>query len=723
MRMHSSANAKMMQHRLPGTTPAFPTTTPRHHRRLISASAAAAATSTPETHTYQAETERLMDMIVHSLYSNRDVFLRELVSNASDALDKVRIMALQNPDEYKTGSDLEIRISADKEAHTIVIEDTGVGMTKEDLLSSLGTIARSGTAKFMEQLKEKGDASLIGQFGVGFYSAFLVADKISVLTKNNSDSKAWVWEAAAGSHSYTVSEGDASELKRGTRLTLHLKTDAWEYADANKLGALIHQYSEFISFPIKLLSPKQESIEVVDDEATRKAQEEEDAKAKEEGRDAKQIDPVKKKEMKEVVDWQVQNDNKPLWTRSPKDVTKDEYGQFFKATFKEFLDPLAVSHFNVEGTIEFGAMLFIPGMAPFNDEMAAGKKSRNIRLYVKRVFISDEFDESLLPRYLAFVKGIVDSSDLPLNVSREILQESRVVRAIRKQLIKRTLDMLNEVAGREEKQDYETFWESFGRNIKLGIIEDAANRPALAKLLRFYSSSSKDSMISLDDYISRKKDGQTQIYYLAADSIAAAEASPYAEALEKKGYEVLYLIDPIDEVAAANMTEYDGMILADVSREDLSVDQSDDDKKSLEEASEKFKPLTDYMKKVLGDKVEKVIVSSRLTDSPAIVVASKFGWSSNMERIMKANAMGDQRTAEYMKGKRTLEINPAHPIVVALKDKVEMDSRESSEQVQLLFEAASLTGGFSIDDTKSFAARVYSLMDGGREVVVPEVLE
>ncbi|KAI7836999.1 hypothetical protein COHA_009181 [Chlorella ohadii] len=654
-----------------------------------------------------------MDLIVNSLYSNRDVFLRELVSNASDALDKIRLMAVQDAKEYETGTDLEIRIKADKEAKTIVIEDTGVGLTREELVNTLGTIAKSGTAKFMEAMKEKHDANLIGQFGVGFYSAFLVADRVTVQTKSNKDDKQWQWESAAGAHSYTIREDAAGDIKRGTRITLHLKPDAMEFADANKLQSLIKQYSEFISFPIKLWVSSSTPEQVVDEEATAKAQEEADKKAAEEGKEAEKVAPVMKTEWKEAQEWRVQNDNKPLWVRSPKDVSKDEYDAFFKTTFREFVEPLGVAHFNVEGTIEFSSMLFVPGMAPFDQDRQMGK-SRNIRLYVKRVFISDEFDEDLMPRYLSFIKGVVDSADLPLNVSREILQENRVVRLIRRQLVKRSLDMLQEIADREDKKDYEAFWESFGRYVKLGCIEDADNRKALAPLLRFASSACKaeEGLTSLADYVARKKEGQAQIYYLAADSRAACEASPYVEALTSKGYEVLYLTEPIDEVAAQNLQEFEGMQLTDVSREDLQLDDSEEDKKALEVATAELKQLTDYMAKVLGDKVEKVSVTNRLTDSPAVVVASKFGWSANMERIMRAQAMGDARAAEYMRGRRIMEVNPQHPIIQSLKAKVELESREAKEQVQLLFEAALLAGGFMIESPRDFAARIYSMMEG-----------
>ncbi|KAL4853500.1 Heat shock protein 90-5 [Chlorella vulgaris] len=676
---------------------------------------AAAATAEPETFQYQAEVDRLMDLIVNSLYSNRDVFLRELVSNASDALDKIRLMALQDSEEYKSGTDLEIRIRADKEANTVVIEDTGVGMTREELIGTLGTIAKSGTAKFMEAMKEKKDANLIGQFGVGFYSAFLVADKVSVSTKSNKDGSQWLWESAAGAHSYTIKEDAAADIPRGTRITLHLKPDATEFSDPAKLESLIKQYSEFISFPIKLWVKTTKSEQVVDEEATAKAQAEAEEKARAEGKEEAAVDavqPVMKSVTHEEEQWRVQNDNKPLWVRSPKSVSKEEYDAFFKTTFREFIEPLGVAHFNVEGTIEFSSMLFVPGMAPFDQDRSLAK-SRNIRLYVKRVFISDEFDEDLMPRYLSFIKGVVDSSDLPLNVSREILQENRVVRLIRRQLVKRSIDMISDIAGREDKKEYAAFWESFGKFIKLGCIDDADNRKSLAPLLRFSSSAiaAEKGLTSLSEYVERKKEGQTQIYYLAADTRAGAEASPYVESLVSKGYEVLYLTEPIDEVAVQTMEEFEGLKLVDVSREDLNLDDSEEDKAALQSATEEFKGLTAYIKKVLGDKVEKVSVTSRLTDSPAVVVASKFGWSANMERIMRAQTMGDARSAEYMRGRRIMELNPQHPIIQSLKGKVELESREAKEQVQLLYEAALLAGGFMIESPKDFAARIYQMME------------
>jgi heat shock protein beta len=689
-------------------------------RRSLFVSNAAAAEVQEETFAYEAEVDRLMDMIVHSLYSSREIFLRELVSNASDALDKTRILGLTDADKvYSTGNDLEIRIKADPEKKTITIEDTGIGMTRDELQSSLGSIGRSGTAKFQEALKQaKGDSSLIGQFGVGFYSSFLVADCVQVRTKSNDSDKQWLWESADGTHQYKLREDiDGEKLARGTRVTLFLKEEAHEFADDKKLAELIKQYSEFIQFPIKLWTTRQESEQVVDEEATKKKQEEADAKAKEEGKDsAEPVQPVMKTESKSVQDWLVQNDNKPLWTRPPREVTDEEYNNFFKQTFKEFLEPQATSHFNVEGTIEFTAMLFVPGMAPFEqqDMMA---RSRNIKLFVKRVFISDEFDEDLMPRYLNFVKGVVDSSDLPLNVSREILQESRVVRVIKRQLVKRTLDMLKSIAERPEddpKGAYSQFWESFGRNIKLGLLEDQANKSVLSDLLRFASSKSGEGVTSLKEYIERMQEGQKDIFYMAADSLAAAQAAPFVERLVQKGYEVLYFTEPIDEVAAQQLGEYDGKKLVDVSREGLDLG-GNEDKKQVEEQASALKPLTDFMTQTLGEKVEKVVVSQRLADSPVALVTSQFGYSANMERIMKAQTMGDNRAMEYMRGRRTLEVNPDHPVIAHLRSSYETGSSDAERSdakamTELLYETALLTSGFSVDSPKDFAKRIYYMM-------------
>jgi heat shock protein beta len=685
----------------------------------LAARAEAATEEAPasETYEYQAEVNRLLDLIVNSLYSNRDVFLRELVSNASDALDKLRFLSVSNPDVMKDEPTMGIKIRGDPVAKTLTIEDTGIGMTRDDLVSSLGTIARSGTAKFMELLSSQAEGeNLIGKFGVGFYSAFLVADKITVVTKNVDD-KAWTWESEIDQSSYSIREAgdEAAGLKRGTRIVLTLKDGAEDFAEDGKLTNLVKTYSEFISFPIEVFAKKQVPKEVQDDDATAKKTEEYtkrkiEAEAKGEEFTEEAPEPVMKTTYEDVQEWTVTNNDKPIWVRSPKDVEKESYDEFFKSTFKEFLDPLAYNHFAVEGDIEFRSILFVPGMAPFEqqDMMA---RSKAIKLYVRRVFISDEFDDSLLPRYLTFVRGVVDSNDLPLNVSREILQESRVVRVMRKRLIRKTLDMLKDISKRDN-DDYATFWEAFGRNLKLGVIEDTANRDTLAPLLRFETSKTeKGKHRGLEDYVADMAEGQESIYYVAADTREAAENSPFLEKLQKKGFEVLYLVDPIDEVAMTNLSQFKEKTLVDISKEDLDLGEDEEEAAKQKEIEEEYKGLTEWLRETLGAKVEKVTVSKRLTDTPCILVTSKFGWSANMERIMKAQAMGDSRASEYMKGKKTMEINPLSPVILDLKAKQEAGDAAAVATAELLFDTAMLTSGFTIDQPAEFAAKIFALMD------------
>ena len=589
-------------------------------------------------------------------------------------------------------------------------------------MDSLGTIARSGTAKFMEAMKEKAaegaapgaDSSLIGRFGVGFYSAFLVADRIRVETKNNADSTTWEWESSLGSSSYTVKEA-AAPLARGTRITLHLKEDCEELTDATKLSALVKTYSEFISFPISVWTSSSDSTEVTDEAATATARAEwaaRKAAAEAKGGAFAEAEPapLTKAEWATTWSWKVQNDNKPIWVRSPKEVEAPAYAEFFKTTFREFMDPLAHTHFSIEGDIEFKAILYIPGMAPF-DQQDWMRKSRSIKLYVRRVFISDQFDEDLMPRYLNFVKGVVDSNDLPLNVSREILQESKVVRVMRKRLLRKTLDMIKEVASREDKAAYATFWEAFGRNIKLGIIEDTANREELASLLQFSSSASGDAQARLGEYVARMQPDQKGIYYMAADSKAAAAKAPFVQGLVSRGLEVLYLVDSIDEVAITNLGTFNGKPLVDVTKADLDLGD-ETEKSAAEEAAKEYTGLTSWLKEVLSGKVESVVVSTRLAGSPCVLVTSKFGWSANMEKIMRAQTMGDARAMEYMKGKKIMEINPADPIIRDLRAQVDGRRAGAAAEAtaQLLYETSLLTSGFSVESPTDFAGRVFAMM-------------
>jgi heat shock protein beta len=594
-------------------------------------------------------------------------------------------------------------------------------MTKAELIDSLGTIARSGTAKFMEAMKEKaaagdsaGDSNLIGRFGVGFYSAFLVADRITVATKSNNDAQTWQWESTLGSTSYTINESP-DKLTRGTRITLHLKEDCEDLTDGVKLTTLVKTYSEFISFPIQVWSSNSDSVQVRDDDATAAASEDwnkRKAEAEAKGETFAEEEPkaVMKTEWKTSFDWKVQNDNKPIWMRNPKEVEATAYNEFFKSTFREFMDPLANSHFSIEGDIEFRAIMYVPGMAPF-DQQDWMRKSRSIKLYVRRVFISDQFDEDLMPRYLNFIKGVVDSNDLPLNVSREILQESRVVRVMRKRLLRKSLDMLREIADRPDKKDYNTFWEAFGRNIKLGIIEDTANREELAKLVQFASSASGEGMTSMQAYVDRMKPDQKGIYYLAADSKQQAAQAPFVEGLVSRGLEVLYLVDPVDEVAITNLGTFAGKTLVDITKEDLDLGD-DADKAKTEEAAKEFAALTAWMKETLEGKCENVVVSRRVTDSPCVLVTSKFGWSANMEKIMRAQAMGDARAMDYMKGKKIMEINPNNAIIRDLKRQVDTKTAgaAAAATATLLYETSLLTSGFSVESPSEFAGRVFSMM-------------
>ncbi|KAM5567518.1 heat shock protein 90-5, chloroplastic [Rosa sericea] len=662
---------------------------------------------------YQAEVSRLMDLIVHSLYSHKEVFLRELVSNASDALDKLRFLSVTEPSLLGDAGELQIRIKSDPENGTITITDTGIGMTKEELIDCLGTIAQSGTSKFLTALKENkdlgADNGLIGQFGVGFYSAFLVADKVVVSTKSPKSDKQYVWESAAESSSYVIREETDPEniISRGTQIKLYLRPDdKYEFSEPARIQSLVKNYSQFVSFPIYTWQEKSRTVEV---------EEEEEPK---EGEEPKPEGEKKKKTITEKYwDWELANETKPIWMRSSKEVEKDEYNEFYKKTFNEFLDPLAYTHFTTEGEVEFRSVLYIPGMAPMNNEDIANPKTKNIRLYVKRVFISDDFDGELFPRYLSFVKGVVDSNDLPLNVSREILQESRIVRIMRKRLVRKTFDMIQELSESENKEDYKKLWENFGRFLKLGCIEDTGNHKRITPLLRFYTSKSEEELTSLDEYVENMPETQNAIYYLATDSLKSARSAPFLEKLVQKDIEVLYLVEPIDEVAIQNLQTYKEKKFVDISKEDLEL--GDEDEVKDRETKQEYTLLCDWIKQQLGDQVAKVQVSKRLSSSPCVLVSGKFGWSANMERLMKAQALGDTSSLEFMRGRRIMEINPDHPIIKDLNAacKNAPESTDAKRAVALLFDTALISSGFTPDSPAELGNKIYEMMAmalGGR---------
>lgn len=635
------------------------------------------ATQEKQTLAFQTEVKQLLQLMIHSLYSNREIFLRELVSNASDAADKLRFEAVTNASLLESDPDLKIRVSVDKGANTVTISDNGIGMSRDEVIANIGTIAKSGTKEFFAKLTgdQQKDAHLIGQFGVGFYSAFIVADKVTLVTRRAGSPEAVRWESS-GDGEFTLEPADKST--RGTEITLHLKDDAKDFADDWRLKSIIRKYSDHIQLPIVM----------------KKSEWDEEAKAQ-----------VTTDEDETI------NKANAIWTRPKSDITDEQYQEFYKHVSHDWQPPLAWTHAKVEGRQEYTELLYVPSQPPF--DMFDRERKHGVKLYVKRVFIMEDA-EQLLPRYLRFIKGVVDSNDLPLNVSREILQESKDLDAIRAGCVKKVLSLLEDLA-ENEKEKYAKFWESFGRVFKEGLGEDFANRERIAKLARFHSTHDASASasasagvpaVSFADYVSRMKHGQEKIYYVTGDSLAAAQNSPHLEVFKKKGIEVLLFTEPVDEWWLGSLDEFDGKKLQSVAKGDLDLGALADeaDKKEIEKTTDEFKPVLDKMKEALGDKVKDVRVTNRLTESPACLVVDEHELSGNLERLLKA---AGQKVNTV---KPILELNPAHPLVAKLKSSVDADNFAPLSLI--LFEQSLLAEGGQLEDPAGFVKRVNQFMLG-----------
>ncbi|KAF7259266.1 hypothetical protein EG68_03140 [Paragonimus skrjabini miyazakii] len=671
-----------------------------------------------EKREFQAEVNRMMKLIINSLYKNKEIFLRELISNASDALDKVRLLSLTDKDALNATEELSIRIKVNKEARTMHIIDTGIGMSKEDMAVNLGTIAQSGTSDFLAKLassQSSQDADLIGQFGVGFYSGFLVSKRIMVISKMNNHPQC-IWESDSKSFKL-IEDPRGDTLKRGTEIILFLNEEASDYLQQDTLTSVIKKYSQFINFPIYLWSSRVESVKVDSPEAADEKVSSEDAEASVE--EEKKDKP--KTVEKTIWDWVHVNKYKPIWKRNPSDITEDEYKDLYKDLSLDQDEPLAKVHFNAEGDVSFTALLYLPKRSPGDIFNVNYSYKNRIKLHVHRIFISDAAEE-LVPKFLGFVIGIVDSDDLPLNVSRETLQQNELVKVIRKKLTRKVIEMISKMS----EEDFDKFWKEYSIHIKLGMIEDASNKSKLSKLLRYRTSKSNDTYTSLMDYKSRMKKDQDAIYYLTGASIKEVKSSPLVERLVKMDYEVIFMIDAIDEYVMQSLTEFEKLPLQNVAKEGVKLKTSDTLKETQQKDFEKL--LTWLKEEALKDKIEKAELSERLSDSPCALVAGKYGWSGNMERIMRSQAhhKGDDLSSNYYSTMaKTFEINPRHPIIKKMNHRVKIDSsdKEARETAELLFYVATLRSGYTIHDSVDFAQKIELIMRKNLDVDELEEVE
>jgi len=696
---------------------------------------------TAESFAFEAEVSRMLDIVVNSLYQNKDVFLRELISNASDALDKIRFLSLTNPDLLKDEEKLHVQIEYDDDLNTLTIRDTGIGMTHDELIANLGTVARSGTSKFLEALKgDSGDISQIGQFGVGFYSAFLVADRIQVASKHLDSPTQYVWTSSNGASEFNVYEDPrGNTLSRGSEITLFLKEDCLEYADQNKITQLAKRYSEFITHPISLKTKTTMEVEVEEDEDEVNISDEE--KKDEDDLEVTEDEDVteKKKITKEITtfDWEVLNGNPAIWTRSKEDITDGEYQAFYRVLTRDDREAEMWTHFSAEGNINFNSLLYVPKDVPsgWQDGMME-QANTGLSLYVRKVLISDEFE--ILPRYLYFMKGVVDSDDLPLNVNRETLQESKIIQVIKKKVVRKALEMLrnfakesdaeaadtSEVGDEESPKDnkYNDWYNQFAPQLKMGAIDDEPNRNKIMKLLRYKTTTSVGELKSLEQYVENMKDWQKEIYYVAGDDIDAVKKSQFLEQFAEKGVEVLYFVEPVDEYMASNVRDFDGKKLKNVATDNIKLEDDDDDKDLATRREkfykEKFKPLTKWLKSLYGSSIMQVKISSRYISAPAIVSSAEYGHSANMERIMRAQAYSHGQNDFAMRSMKIFEINPRHPMIIKLLESApptddDSDfevSKEAKDAAMFLQEMALLNGGYPIEDPEGHSKRILTFL-------------
>lgn len=693
-----------------------------------------------ETFEFQAEINQLMSLIINAFYSNKEIFLRELISNASDALDKIRYESLQNTEILKDNSNFEIKIRTDKDNNKLIIEDNGIGMTKEDLKQCLGTIANSGTKQFIQNLGKTKDINLIGQFGVGFYSSYLVADSVRVRTKHNND-KEYIWESNANGN-YTITGTENQELSRGTIIELTLKDDAKEYLDVDRIKDIIKTHSEYIQYPIKVYTQKtkEEEIEIEEPKEEEKDDLNENEKQDEVKIEDENETPKEKKTekiTKTYYEYDQVNTQEPIWVKPTSEITDEEYKQFYKSLTGDYGDPMKYKHISVEGAVNFKALIYIPAHAPMN-LFHMERERKDVKLYVKRVFITDDC-ENLVPQWLNFVKGIVDSDDIPLNVSREMLQQNKYMKLIKKSLTKKIIEMIEEIKN-ESDEEYMKFYLSFGKNLKLGIHEDVQYENKLVELLKFRTSKSENKYISFEEYINHVKtqfekdveissEEETEkktekvldqkyknIYYIVGEDLDSVQNSPFVQGFTRYGLEVVYMTEAIDEYLMKRLTQYHDFTFVNISNN--NVDMSAYKEVDEEKENKEHEKLIELLQKTLDKKVNKIKISNRLVDVPCMITTDNFGWSANMERIMNSQVLGDNQMKQFMISSKTLEVNIEHPIIKNIEASIGDEKRETGikDIIELMFDGALLASGFNIEKPHTFVAKLNKMIEFGLSI-------